>query len=236
MVVVITFKRLVALLLVTVLVVGILISLRPEYQPVSSTALPKLPTLIIDPGHGGDDGGAVSVNGVCESVINMDIAKKMSVLSELMGYPVLLTRESEELIYPDECNTISKRKRFDQKQRVEFINATDNAILLSIHQNSFPSSKPYGPQAFHNSDETAVKLGVLVQEYLSSALCQGNRRMAAPVSKGIYLMKNIECPGVLCECGFVSNKKEAKLLETGEYRIKVACAIMGAYAKYISTQ
>ena len=236
MIVVTTLKRLVLSLLIVALAVCGLVSLRPdEASPVSVPAMQAAPTLIIDPGHGGVDGGAISVNGVNESVINLDIAKKMAALSELMGYPVLMTRQGEELAFPAECKTIASKKRYDQKQRVEYINAAENAVVLSIHQNSFPSCAPYGPQTFYTAGESASKLGVLVQDYLNSALCPEKRRVAAPVARDIYLMKNIKCPGVLVECGFVSNKREAALLETGQYRLKIACAVMSAWAAHLNT-
>ena len=205
-------------------------------QPAVSYDLGELPMLIIDPGHGGVDGGAVSVNGVNESVINLDIAKKMELMCEFMGFPVLMTRKSEELDYPDDCTTIAARKRHDQKSRVAFINAAENAVVLSIHQNSFPNSKPYGPQSFYTNDEAAQSLATLVQDCLNEALCPEKRRVAAPVAKSIYLMKSIDYPGVLVECGFVSNKREAALLETEEYRLKIACAVMGAYSQHIFTE
>lgn len=236
MIVVVKLKRMLLALLLIAAAVAVLISLRPrETREALAHAAPPVPTLIIDAGHGGVDGGAISVNGINESVINLDIALRMSALSELMGYPALLTRSSEELIYPEECESVAARKKYDQKQRVEYINATENAVLLSIHQNSFPNSKPYGPQTFYTSDAAAMDLGVMVQEYLNLALCPETRRVASPVAKDIYLMKKINCPGVLVECGFVSNNREAALLETESYRLKIACAVMSAWAQHVST-
>lgn len=237
MIVVTTLKRLMLALLVVAVAAAGLLSLRPdEIRYASAPVEQETPTLIIDAGHGGADGGAVSVNGVNESVINLDIAKKMAVLAEFASYPVLLTREGEELVYPEDCKTIAEKKRYDQKQRVEYINTSKNAVVLSVHQNSFPNSRPYGPQTFYNTHEPASSLGVVVQDYLNAALCPENRRLAAPVAKDIYLMKKIDCPGVLVECGFVSNAKEAALLETEQYRLKIACAVMSAYISHISTE
>ena len=147
----------------------------------------------------------------------------------------MLTRKSETLKYPEECKTVASRKKHDQLQRVELINEAENAVVLSIHQNSFPSSQPFGPQAFYTADESARSFGLLVQEYLNQALCPKTRRVAAPAAKDIYLMKNISCPGVLAECGFLSNKNDAKLLDTDSYRLKTACALIGAYAMHLST-
>lgn len=232
MFVVVTLKRLLLILLAVIMVTALLVALRPdEVSPAAALNAGTMPTLIIDAGHGGEDGGAVSVNGVSESTINLDIALKMADLSELLGFPTRLTREGENLRYPDDCKTVASRKRYDQKQRVELINACENALVVSIHQNSFPSARPHGPQTFYTEHPAAKELAGLVQESLNATLCPDNRRVASPVAKNIFLMKSIDSPGVLVECGFVSNKNEAQLLETEEYRLKIACAVISAYAQ-----
>ena len=193
-----------------------------------------VPILVIDPGHGGADGGAVSVTGSCESKINLSIALKMSALAGLTATPHVMTRESEDIDYPPEATTISKMKVFDQKRRVEFIGGISNAVLLSVHQNNYPSTQPRGPQAFYGKNVDSTELASMVQEALNSALYPGNRRVASPISGDIYLFKSISCPAVLAECGFLSNPEEAALLEEQEYQLKVALALMGAYYSYLS--
>ena len=117
-------------------------------------------TLIIDPGHGGEDGGAVSVTGTRESAINLAIAERSAALAAFMGEEPVMTRESEELDYPPEAATTRARKVFDQKRRAELINAAPDAVLISIHQNKYMSASPKGAQAFYRDggEELAEKL------------------------------------------------------------------------------
>ncbi len=192
--------------------------------------------LIIDPGHGGADGGAVSITGNSESAINLDISLKMRALAQLTATPCLMTRESEHIEYPESAGSISKKKVYDQKQRVAFIDSIPGAIVISIHQNKFPSGSPRGPQAFYAIDESSVLLASIAQENLNAALYPGNRRVASPISDNIFLFKKIGCPALLAECGFLSNPEEARLLEDDAYQLKTALALMSAYYKFLSSE
>lgn len=194
----------------------------------------NLPILVIDPGHGGADGGAVSGTGVRESVINLDIAKKMAALSELTGLPYTMTRYSEEIQYPDSAKSIANKKVYDQKKRVEMINDTPNAVLISVHQNKFPQNSVSGPQSFYSKNAGSDTLAELVQSSLNTAICPGNRRIAVPISNNIFLLKNINCPAVLIECGFLSNPKEEELLNTDKYRLKIAVTLTSAYLQFLA--
>ena len=193
-------------------------------------------TLIIDPGHGGDDGGAVSVLGRKESEINLDIGLRMAVLSDFFGREALLTRSSEQLDYPKEATSTAARKVWDTRDRVERINAVENAVLISIHQNNYPDPWPRGPQVFYGAEEGSAVLGELVQTALTAQLFPQNRRLAAPVAKDVYIMAHARHPAVLMECGFLSNPGEAELLETNHYKLKIAVTIMGSYLQYRETE
>lgn len=194
------------------------------------------PVLIIDPGHGGADGGAVSVTGNYESKINLSISLKMRALAELTATPYIMTRDSEEIDYPETADTISKMKVYDQKKRVELIEGTTNGVLISVHQNNYPSAKPRGPQVFYGKNESSTELAAFTQEALNLALYPGNRRLASAISNDIYLFKKISCPAVLAECGFLSNPEEAMLLEDHRHQLKTALALMSAYYLYTGTQ
>ncbi len=192
-----------------------------------------LPILVIDPGHGGEDGGAVSREGVRESLINLDIGLKMSALAGFLGLPSTMTRETEELEYPETANTVAKRKRHDQETRVELISTVENAVVISVHQNCFPSSKARGPQSFYSKTKTSERLGFLAQSCMDAAVYPENRRISAPVPENIFLMRSIDCPAVLVECGFLSNHEESKLLGTDSYRLKMATALICAYSQFL---
>ena len=191
------------------------------------------PVLVIDAGHGGEDGGATSLSGILESELNLDISKRMAALSGLTGIKFIMTRDSDDIEYPDSANTISKKKKYDQKHRVEIINTTKNAILISVHQNCYPHKSPHGPQAFYSKKEGSDTLAKLVQDAMNASLYPENRRIAMPVASNVYLFKNVTCTAVLVECGFISNPDESKKLDTETYRLKVAASLMSAYMQYI---
>ena len=182
--------------------------------------------VIIDAGHGGEDGGAVGGDGTLESEINLAIALRLDQLLGLCGISAVLTRDSAELIYPDTAVTIREKKRADQEYRVSLVNRTEGAILLSIHQNKYSSPGPRGAQVFYGKVDGSEELAKVVQDKLTT-LC-GDHRKAAPISPEIYLMREVHCPAVLVECGFLSNPEELALLNAEAYRTKLALAISAA--------
>lgn len=202
---------------------------------VSTLRKTDMPVLVIDAGHGGADGGAVSLSGVLESELNLDIALRMAALSDLTGIEYTMTRDSNDISYPESAKSIAKKKIFDQKNRAGQINKTSNAVLISIHQNCYPHKAPFGPQSFYSKVEGSDSLAELIQSSMNTVLCPGNRRIAMPVSKDIYLFKTVNCPAVLVECGFVSNPKESELLDTETYRLEIATALTCAYLQYLDS-
>ena len=177
--------------------------------------------LILDAGHGGEDGGAVAPNGTVEADINLQIALRARAIAELTGIEVVMTRDSPEIAYPDNATTIAERKKADQHQRAELIRKTDNAVLISIHQNCYPDRKPSGAQ-----------LGTAMHDNLIAYLDPQNRRVAAPISDKIYLMREVNCPAVLVECGFLSNESECAKLKDSGYQTKLAAVIIASYLQY----
>jgi len=181
--------------------------------------------LVLDPGHGGADGGAVSLSGTCESAINWDIAVRMFDLNRFLGQSCSLTREVEMIDYPDGLATLSSMKKWDTRQRVSFTNATPDAVLVSIHQNYYPNHVPSGLQILYNDDITAKELSVCLQEWTRIQLMPDNRRVSAPASEDIYIMNHVNCPAILVECGFLSHPVESGLLDTDSYRLKMAAVL-----------
>ena len=191
------------------------------------------PVLIIDPGHGGEDGGAVAADGTKESTINLSVSMKMKLLSDLLGIKNEIIRESESLPYPESTMSIADKKRWDQNSRLDFINSIENAVLISIHQNTYPDSRPKGPQVLYNGVEGASELGNICHDMLNAFLCPDNRRVATPVSEKIFLMKKSDCPAILVECGFISNPSELKMLLDEAYQKKISAIILASYLEYI---
>ena len=202
----------------------------PVFQPGDSD-IPV--TVVIDPGHGGEDGGAVSPGGVEESHINLAVSLRVSDLLRFTGQRTRLTR-SEDVTTSDEgLDTLRQRKSSDLKNRVRFVEETENALLLSIHQNSLPSSPvTHGAQVFWNRQEEAEGLAEQVQEALNQSINAGNEKHPRPIPDSIYLMKHITAPGILVECGFLSNGPETELLQDPSYQLRLATAIVAGYLEH----
>jgi len=185
--------------------------------------------LILDPGHGGLDGGAVGIDGTVESAVNLEIALKMRDLARLFGREVVMTRESEALDYPDEEASIAAKKVSDQKARAALINRFPDACMISVHQNTYPSPAVHGAQVFYRPTPESQTLAERIQAAINEKLIPGGRRVAAPISKDIYLMKSINCTAVLVECGFLSNPAECAQLKDSDYQTKLAMTMLSAY-------
>lgn len=180
-------------------------------------------TFVIDPGHGGEDGGAVSCTGHKESDINLQIALRLDDLLHFLGFDTVMIRSTDQSVHTG-GNSIAQRKASDLKNRVRMVGEVPNAVLISIHQNFFPESKYAGAQMFYNSHSKAKEMAQMLQKAFVSTINPGSNRKEKPVS-GIYLLEHIAAPGVLVECGFLSNPGEEARLRTAEYQKKIACVI-----------
>ena len=197
-----------------------------------TSPLPRAHCIIIDPGHGGEDGGATSCTGVLESTYNLQIAHRLNDLLGLLGYDTKMTRTTDISIYT-KGESLSQKKMSDLKERVRITNETENGILISIHQNIFPNSQYSGAQVFYAEGAESVALAKQMQALLVSALNPGSRR-ACKQSSGIYLMEHIQKPGILIECGFLSNPREEALLRTPEYQKKLCCVMAAGLDAFLS--
>ena len=186
-------------------------------------------TLILDAGHGGEDGGASSASGQLESQINLAIVRKTEALMVFLGIRPLLTREEDVSIHDSAARTLHEKKVSDLKNRVAMINGTDNALLISVHQNHFTDPRYSGAQTFYTPGDISRQWGEETQKLLRAILDPANDRKARPVPDSAYLFSHIDCPAILVECGFLSNGREASLLATDAYQRKIAVALAGAY-------
>ena len=189
-------------------------------------------TIIIDAGHGGEDGGATSCTGVLESSINLEIALRLDDLMHFLGYKTTMVRTTDAAIHT-QGNTIAARKASDLKQRVKLANETENGLLISIHQNYFSDDRYSGAQVFFPETEGSEKLGKSLQKDIVSVLNPGSNRQAKKVS-GVYLMEHIECTAVLIECGFLSNHQEEEKLRSEDYQKKLCCVIACSVGRFLS--
>lgn len=188
--------------------------------------------IIIDAGHGGVDGGATSCAGILESTYNLEIALRLNDLFHLLGYKTRMIRTTDISVYT-KGETIAQKKISDLKERVRITNETENALLLSIHQNIFSDSKYSGAQVFYAETSGSDVLAKQIQAMFVSTLNPGSTRQCKR-SSGIYLMEHITCPGVLIECGFLSNPEEEAKLRSGDYQKKLCCVIASSASGYLS--
>ena len=182
-------------------------------EPVSvAVGLDEKQTLILDAGHGGEDGGASTAAGERESDINLAIVLKARALMVFLGEEPRLTRDKDISLHNNGAETIRQKKVSDLKNRVALVESIPNALLISVHQNYFTDPRYSGSQIFFNRGDPNRLWGERAQEVFRQVL-----------------FDHISCPAILIECGFLSNGEEAALLSTAAYQKKVAVALAGAY-------
>ncbi len=201
------------------------VTVMAEHAPIRREA-----TIIIDPGHGGVDGGATSCTGTLESQFNLEIGLRLQDLLEFLGYDTRITRTKDVSVYT-EGETIRAQKMSDLKNRIKLVNGTENGWLLSIHQNHFPDQRYTGAQVFYAAAEGSQPLARAMQDAFVRHL--GSRRQEKK-STGIYLMEHIHRPGILIECGFLSNPREEELLRSPGYQKQLSLVIACTLAEYLS--
>lgn len=186
-------------------------------------------TVVIDAGHGGEDGGAVSPAGTVESGINLEIALRLDAILGLYGADTVLLRTEDVSLHDPDAQTLREKKASDLHNRVEMVESVPNALLVSIHQNTYTGSGRYhGAQVFYADEESSRPLAEHAQEILRQSLDPENTRQAAKLPGTVYLMEHITCPAILVECGFLSNPEEDALLRTAAYQTKLAAALASA--------
>lgn len=202
--------------------------IRSDRVPASAGYTPR--TLVIDAGHGGIDGGAISDDGTKESDINLAIALRLDSIVRFCGQKTVMTRLDDSL----KTDMISYSEHKDLEIRAAMINNTANAVLISIHQNDYPTAQPKGAQVLYSSHEGSERLGKLLQANLILQLDPENRRVACPAPKDLYLTANTNCPAVLVECGFMSNNFEVLKLKDPKYQTELAALIAASYLSFIT--
>ena len=201
----------------------------PVVKPV---LLGRAETLILDAGHGGEDGGAVSLSGVPESQINLAIVLKMDDLFGLYGVAPVLLREKDVSLYDDGAVTLREKKVSDLKNRAEAIEAVDHAVLFSIHQNTFSDRQYHGAQAFYAPTEGSRQMAASIQNAIRMTLQPDNSRQEKKIPDSVYLLNHISCPAVLIECGFLTNPGEEAQLLDSSYQRKLAAVLVAAWLNY----
>lgn len=184
--------------------------------------------IYIDPGHGGFDGGAY-VQNIKEADLNLSIALELKDIYEKNGYKVLLTRDGDYDLSTDDKH----KKRTDIQNRVKLINESNCIFYISIHQNTYTNNIYSGAQCFYNKyNSVSCSLANNIQQSFINNL--GNTNRVAKDISGIYLVDNVDKPGVLVECGFMSNEQELALLQEKTYQQKISSSIYYSTISYLT--
>ena len=194
-------------------------------------------TVILDAGHGGEDGGAVSAGGVREKDLNLMIVKEMEAYLSGKGYRVICTRTEDVLLYDRNVDYKGRKKVLDLAARLKISRETDNSIFVSIHMNSFPQTQYRGLQVYYSPNHAdSAELASLIQNEVRTRLQPENSRATKAASSNIYLLDRITTPAVLVECGFLSNAEECRLLCDEAYRKELSLILSDAIMEFINQQ
>ncbi len=186
---------------------------------------PPITCVVIDPGHGGEDGGASSASGLVEKDANLAVALALRDILEAAGVPTVLTRTEDKLLYDRNADYQGRKKVLDLAARRTIAEATEGCLFVSIHMNAFPVEKYAGMQVWYGvADPRAQEIAASIQAG-SMQLTPDNHRKIKPAGSNIYLLDRLACPAILVECGFLSNPAEATRLADEDYRRAVAGVI-----------
>ena len=208
----------------------------PKTKPtVGELASPKYTTVIIDAGHGGEDGGTSSASGLVEKDVNLDISNMLRDMLKANGINVIMTRENDKLLYDRNVDYHGRKKKLDLAARLSVANSTPNTIFVSIHMNSFTDPKYSGMQVWYSpNNKDSYTLAEVIRAQNNAMLQSNNKRQTTRATSAINILYNAKCPAVLVECGFLSNPNEARLFESDEYRQRVAFVICCAISDFLN--
>ncbi len=188
--------------------------------------------IILDAGHGGEDPGAIGFDNVYEKNINLELVFEIGEILSERGFAVMYTRVDDKLLYSDEENIKGFRKISDLKNRCKIAAEYPEAIFISIHMNSYQSSKYTGLQVYYSeNNENSRILASHIQTSVKNKLQNSNNR-TIKAGEGMYILENINNPGILIECGFLTNAEECKKLSEKEYQKQLSLAIVCGIIEY----
>ena len=216
-------NRIILFMFLAVLGVGIAV-FQPTFDEgiaFVSSGITEERSVVVDAGHGAPDYGTSTKEGVMESTINLQIAKKLKEVLENKGYKVIMTRTDENGIYDSTATSIREKKNSDLKNRVKIANNSNADIFISIHLNYIDDNSCWGWQSFYKkSNESSKVLAKVIQQGINDKMDKENTRVPLSIANK-YIMDNNKLPSAILECGFMSNKEEIQLLQTDEYQYKL---------------
>jgi len=202
-------------------------------QTVQTVSLPvSNKVIVLDAGHGKPDEGAQSSNGTTEAETNLKITLKVQSLLEQSGATVVLTRSDENAIYDLDKTTLKQKKISDIHNRVKIGNESSADIFVSIHLNKISQQQYYGWQCFYKqNDEKSTALAKSLQENLNDSIQKENKRVSMKLDN-VYIIKHVEIPISIVECGFLSNPEEETQLLSDDYQNRLAWGIYNGIMDY----
>lgn len=207
---------------------------KSEDAPTSVEPAQKYSTVVLDAGHGGEDGGTQTASGTLEKNLNLKIAELVKKELEDMGIKVVMTRTEDKLLYDTNVNYRGQKKKLDAAARIKISEDTPDSIFVSIHMNSYTDPKYSGLQVWYTTQNSdSQPLAKTIQDRNNSLFQKSNTRQIKPVGDNIYLLNQIKSPAVLIECGFLSNPREAQSLCDSGYQIALSKSLAGSIAEYI---
>lgn len=225
MFVVVKKKMIIFALIILVILFGISTLFKNQGVSVNSTKNQTSNVVVIDPGHGGIDGGCIGDGNILEKDLNLKVAKKLEKIFSDNGYKVIMTRSEDILLSDDEDAKIRTQKTQDLKKRAEIANESGGAIFISVHMNEYTSPEISGAQVFYNkNDETGEKYAKSVMSALKKVDAK-NKRVSKEIPNKNLVFNKLTIPGILVECGFLSNPEECKKLQDELYQSDIANAI-----------
>lgn len=220
--------------------VGILFAVDTYIYPAitasASGGKAKIKTVIIDPGHGGEDCGAIGADGTYEKDVNLKIAELMRIQLEERGYTVVMTRTEDKMLYSEDENIKGMRKLSDLKNRCKIASEHPDAILISVHMNSFGAEKYSGLQVYYTpKNDDSRNLAQSVQTKVRTEVQQENNR-AVKSGENLYILEHSPITSIIVECGFLSNAEECRKLSEKEYQNRLSLAIVCGIIEYIEAK
>lgn len=194
------------------------------------------PTVILDPGHGGMDGGCVGSGGIVEKNINLSIALKLQQMLTVNGVEVYMTRTEDQSIHDDGVTGLRYQKVSDMNNRLKLAKDHPEALFVSIHQNQFPASQYSGAQIFYSpNDPGSETMAAITQRRFREMLQPQNGRETKKAGDELFLLYYAKTPAIMAECGFLSNHEEAAALADEAYQEKVAFVLFSSILEYLGT-
>lgn len=208
-------------------------SIPSQTEPINTT----YKTVIIDAGHGGEDGGASSASGLIEKDLNLEIAAMLCDMLKTQGVEVVMTRTDDRLLYDRNVDFEGRKKKLDLAARLEVAKTYEESIFISIHMNSFSDRRYSGLQVWYSPKcPESMVLAQKIQSNTRSKLQPNNKRTIKAADSKIFLLDNAVSPAVLVECGFLSNPEEAKLLENTQYKRELARILFESIVEFLASQ